>query len=251
VGLSYLGERDPIAARGEFEKVNDWSGLGLCELKLGNYEKAREWFEKDNDHSGLGLLAMHRGDYDRAIEHFTIANDKIGLGQVYLQRREFERARKYFQEANDYDGLGDLHYILRNFETAHECFKKVGNRVKALQCLRESRDYEAAVDYAAEAIREGEVTGAIKLELSEVHRALKNYPEARALLHELESDPEFADAALYHHARLSYDMGNYNEAIDYYKELLHRHPQTRFRAEAMNSIKTVAEVRDLLEGGAK
>ncbi|MBN1521083.1 MAG: tetratricopeptide repeat protein [Candidatus Aureabacteria bacterium] len=178
-----------------------------------------------------------------------MANDKSGMGKAHYHMGNYAEAEKYFLESNDFDALGDMYFTLRRFDKAHECFLKVGNKVKALQALREKNDREKkdAVEYCEKALLEGEMEAELRLQLGEIYRNLKRFDEAKAQFEKVRGMDEMEEEALYHLGRLAFDSGDYQGSIGYYQELLTLYPDTKYRQRALKSIKSVAIYKKLME----
>ena len=155
-------------------------------------------------------------------------------------------AAKYFKQANDYDSLGDMYFSLRAFDKAHSYFLEVGNKVKALQCLREKKDKAQAINYAQKAIAEGEMVPELKLQLGEIYRNYDMFKEAEKQFREVMAMEEMREEGLFYLGRLQVDQSDYRSAVSTYKSLLSRFPETKFKIDAQIALKSIETLTNLL-----
>ena len=90
------------------------------------------------------------------------------------------------------------------------------------------------------------MVGELRLQLGEIHRKLEEYKLAREQFEKVLQIEEMEETALFYIARLECSAGNNIASIDKYRELLEKYPTSKYRLEALNSIKTISVLNKLL-----
>ena len=75
---------------------------------------------------------------------------------------------------------------------------------------------------------------------------MKEFNKAREQFETVMNMEEMEEEALFYLGRLEFDALNYQESIEKYKELLEKYPDTKYRLEALKSIKSITIVQKLL-----
>ncbi|MCB0663987.1 MAG: tetratricopeptide repeat protein, partial [Saprospiraceae bacterium] len=147
-----LRHLEDLMKRQEDEDPDTMMKIGLCLLKEGKLEMAREYLlmaeaeETFNDeiHFLLGECYRAEGKLSKAINHYKKAISLfpareeyfIGLGKVYERQQKPEAAKKYYKRAVD---LGPD--LPRNWIAYSKFLHKQGETEKALEILEKSKEY--------------------------------------------------------------------------------------------------------------
>jgi Tfp pilus assembly protein PilF len=132
-----------------------WVNLGLVELRLGNFEKARHHFRRAIELNpdlpapfhGMGLLEEKLGDVEHAEKSYRAALKvdpgfgpaRVNLGRILFARRDYDRAREQF---------------LRLTEVAPQVVEGWTGLVESLLKIGRTDDADAALDRAREKLGE-------------------------------------------------------------------------------------------------
>lgn len=147
-----LRHLEDLMKRQEVEDPDTLMKIGLCLLKEGKLEMAREFLlmaeveETFNDeiHFLLGECYRAEGKYNKAVRHYKKAISLfpareeyfIGLGKVYEKQDKPESAEKYYKRAVD---LGPD--LARNWIAYSRFLHKKGDTEKALATLESAKEY--------------------------------------------------------------------------------------------------------------
>ena len=118
LGVYEEAEKLFIESKKHFNDRNVYGNLGLCYMKMGDYQRAEEEFKYaiylnprfSKAYSDLGLLYFEKGNYDGAIEHWKrileidpdFSENYIiltNLGVVYEKKEMPDKALEYFVQA--------------------------------------------------------------------------------------------------------------------------------------------------------
>ncbi len=181
-----------------------YTNLGLAYQRLGQYEKALEYDRQ--------AIAIHRETRSRAWEGYTYNN----VGAVYSNLGQYDKALKYYQQAltihqesrkrrwetNTLTNIGKVYYRLRQYDKALEYYQQ------ALSIYREIGSRGQQSFRGAGAGKKGRAPGPGK------RKNMRRTPEGNTLA---------ASGLVY------YRLGQYDKAVDYYRQALAIHREDGFR----------------------
>jgi TolA-binding protein len=195
--LQYPVDQDYVA------EASLWNGEALSIGK--KYEQAAVQYQKI-----IGLEGYANQE--------TISKARYGLGYCYFNQQQYDRALFNFKEfvnksgksqPNLSDGvlrLADCYYVSKTYPDA------LVNYRKAVALNSSDADYAH--------LQSGVVLGIMRkyAEAStELDLVVKNYPQSRLI-----------DEALFQHAQLDFEQGNYASAVAGYSKLISAYPSSRF-----------------------
>lgn len=231
----------------EIIKAKSFAMLGEIELNKGNYKAAKNYFDivlqnrsaEKSVHNrallGLGISLYHLNDNKSAIKYLTdLENSDSG----------FETQKLNFFLAENYFSLNDYKAALINYNASTGTDQEINSQAlygKAY-CYFNLGDYENAAYQFNEYIKKNPANKRFsdaKLRLADSYFGSKNYAAASKVYQELfTADARFSTDpyARYQYAQALYKSGKTNEAINEFKSIQEKFPNSEYAEVSLYTI---------------
>ncbi|MBA7632840.1 Photosystem I assembly protein Ycf3 [subsurface metagenome] len=273
----FQNNSSPILNLYSEEKNSEFFNQGENSKLKGDYEESIEYFkkalslaQKNNDKKGeieslikLGLLYWNNGEMSKSISTFKESLSVVEKAQIeekkdeasdYIQIYEFYRAAKDYRRQEKYQKS------IENFEKSIELARKIESEEHELKCLRELSITHIFLDEIdnffslnedalaiARRIRHRQEQGRCLFNIGFYYRnkdnnysqALRHYEEALSIAR-IVKDSEDESECLTNIGEIYIQLGNYEKALEYQKNVLKIDQETlkkaAFVAKDLNNI---------------
>ncbi len=263
---------DPIALTQE-EADEFWFMKGYCYFKTDRFDDAKTAFQNIKDKQGrfydasnyyYGYVAYRQGNQTEALDHFQRAQkSKVfgGLSQVYISQIYF--ARKQYRDVVQFGDtisnkeiifdvagiVGQSYYHLGEFEKALPYLQKFNSNPPVSKTNQDvyrlgftyykSNQFDKAIEQFAEIATNKDTTAQYaNMHMADCYLKLNEKQKARNafdVAYHNGFNPQLTEQALYNFAKLSYELGNQQDAL---KDLL-KYVNTYPESENIDEAKTL------------
>ena len=203
---------------------------GYNYLKLKNYNRARTYFRETVE----GINRNRRFLANRTVTNDILGDATMRLGDAYFKDNQYEQAITYYNQAidNRYAGYDYAIYQKAIIEGLR------GRKTEEIIALQNLADNFPNSEYADDAL----------LQLGSSYQDIGQLSKAEAPLRRLISDfrrkSPLINQALLKLGLISYNQGNIQQAISYYKQVFGNNPESNEASLALAALEEIY-VRDL------
>lgn len=215
---------------------------GKSEIKINRFNDAERTFSQIQDkkkrYSLIGDMYYNRGDYKNAILYYQKLGDdygKFSIAWCYYKMGRWDDALKYFNTVKEKKYLEESEYMISKiylYKTGKDDeiikylkkYPKGAFNVNALITLGEyyeDRDIKKSKDYYSKIINEKfEYSNYAIYKLGLIYFKSEKYDSSLYYFNLVEPTSRYFGEALYYIARINSIKGDYEIAIDLYKQLI-------------------------------
>lgn len=274
--VKHFEQVDPIALTVE-EADEYWFMKGYCYFKTDRFDESKTAFTNVKDKQGrfhdasnyyFGYVAYRQGNQTEALEHFQRAQkSKIfgGLAQVYIAQIYF--ARKQYREVvqfadtisnkeiiYDVAGIvGQSYYHLEEFNKALPYLVKFNSNPPVAKTAQDiyrlgftyykTEQCDKAIEQFAEIATNKDTTAQYaNMHMADCYIKLNEKQKARNaydVAYHNGFNAELTEEALYQFSKLSYELGNQQDALKDLLRFVNTYPESKYIDEAKTLLSTL------------
>ncbi|MBQ1698289.1 MAG: tetratricopeptide repeat protein [Bacteroidales bacterium] len=222
LAISYAMLKDNDTAKEYYEQLlqaykerDDWEEAKMYYQRLNEVSIAL----KDYD----AALAYNRELYNACIAHDNIRESLNALNNIaytYVCLGDYEKARAFYEQLIESDPkMSDERFMAGNYTNLGLCYQNMGDNDKAVECLDKAIKLRQKYSQWLECSNVENILALIYLKEEDLHNA-KDAAEKAVEYVEKSGDSEAKKAAYQTYNKVLQEMGEYQQALDYYQKFL-------------------------------
>ncbi len=267
--IKYFEITDPVALT-TAEADEFWFMKGYCYFKTERFDESKTAFQSIKDKPGkyydpsnyyYGYVAYRQGNQDEALTHFTRAQKsrifgplaQVYIAQIYFARKQYEQVIQFADTISNkeiiYDVagiVGQSYFHLGNFKKALPYLEKFNSNPPVSKTNQDiyrlgyayyqNNQFEKAIEQLIEVATSKDTTAQYaNMHLADCYLKTEQKMKARNtfdIAYRIGYNPTLTELALYNFAKISYELGNQQDALRDLVKFVNSYPESASIDEA-------------------